>query len=133
MVNNVQTVAYKRTTQTHLLALFNTFGKNGTAWLDLSGASCDTERTGCEARICSCDQKCNGPGPVTGYGHMTGHMTKQSCGVHPSGCEALHERCLLIYHYYRWCMGLVGGLCVSLTKRPTAYYTTIRYIYFKSF
>ena len=51
--NNI--IIYDRTTQTHLLKVFISiiyyFGKNGTARSYISGARCDTERTGCEAWI----------------------------------------------------------------------------------
>ena len=36
----------------------------------ISGASCDTKKTGCETQIHSCDQTCNGPEPVTGHEHV---------------------------------------------------------------
>jgi len=36
----------------------------------ISGASCDTEKTGFETQIHSCDRTRNGPEPVTGNEHV---------------------------------------------------------------
>ena len=75
--NNTINAVYHRTTPYICkgISIFCYFGKNGTARPYLSGASSDTERTGCEARIWSCDQ--TGNGSVTGLGHV-------AVGVKPS-------------------------------------------------
>ena len=48
--------------------------------------------------------------------HNCGHMTRQSWGLHPSGCDSPLERYLPTYQHYRWCMGLVGGLHLSVDR-----------------
>ena len=65
---------YDRTTQTHLSRYkhYLLLWQNGTARLYLSGASCDTERTGCEAWICSCNRICSGAGLATNLNEYLG-------------------------------------------------------------
>ena len=97
------------------------FGKNGTARPYLSGASCDTERTGCEAWIWSRDRSWVSyrsrtfAWPVRtwvsyrSWARDYGHVTRQSWGLRPLWVSSPPKRDLPTYQYYRWCMGLVGG------------------------
>ena len=83
------------------------FGKNGTAQPYLSGASCDTERTGCEAWIWSRDRSWVSYRSRTfawlvrtwvSYRSWTrdyGHVTRQSWGLRPLWVSSPPRRGLL--------------------------------------
>jgi len=89
-------------------------------WMDLSGASCDTNRTDCKVQIYSRDQTCNGLVLSTrSRSHDCGHVTRQSwacipVGVKPSPrdtCRPISTTC------DAWGCGWVVCVCQMLRQK----------------
>lgn len=85
--------------------------RKGIARPYLSGASCDTERTGCDARMFSY---------LIMITWLQSHVTRQFWGLQPHGCPAIPKKYLPTYHYYRCCTGLVAGSVFPLRGSVSA-------------